>query len=267
MAVIDTDRMRIIDLEFPRTAGMPEFPTHKPAYAYTLYHRHDDKLGSGGVRSSAFGQLHGTEHAGTHIDALSHQAECMSFHGGVVVTSEIQTPTGFSALGAEHLPPIFADGVLLDVAALKGVRSLDPRYAVTANDLSNCCDRQSVTIKKGSVVLVNLGNGHHWSDEARYLDAPGMDRSATEWLIQKDVLAVGADNICWDLADSWDDQLNCNLPGHLLLLVRSGIFIMENLNLIELAASGHSRFLFAAVPLKLVGATGSPVRPLALVSQ
>ena len=94
-----------------------------------------------------------------------------------------------------------------------------------------------------------------------------MDRSATEWLIEKEVLAVGADNICWDLVDSWDTDLNCNLPGHLLLLVRSGIFIMENLNLIELAASGYSRFVFVALPLKLVGATGSPLPPLALVAK
>jgi Putative cyclase len=94
MAVIDTDRMRIIDLEFPRTAGMPEFPTHKPAFAFTLYHRHEDKLGSAGIRSSAFGQLHGTEHAGTHIDALSHQAECMTLHGGVAVNGDTETPPG-----------------------------------------------------------------------------------------------------------------------------------------------------------------------------
>jgi kynurenine formamidase len=267
MPTIDSDRMRTIDLEFPRTAGMPEFPTHKPGYAFTLYHRHDDKLGSGGVRSSAFGQLHGTEHAGTHIDALSHQAEGMTLHGGVAVRPEIQTATGFAALGADQLPLIFADGVLLDVARLKGVEFLEPRYAVTAQDLADCCERQGVTVEPGSVVLVNLGNGHHWGDEPRYLDSPGVARSASEWLIEKAVLAVGADNISWDLIESWDDELNCNLPGHLLLLVRSGIFIMENLNLTELAASGHSRFVFLAVPLKYVGATGSPIRPLAFVER
>jgi kynurenine formamidase len=258
--------MRIVDLEFPRTAGMPEFPTHKPAFAFTLYHRHEDKLGTGGIRSSAFGQLHGTEHAGTHIDALSHQAECMALHGGVPVDKDTQTPTGFTAHGAEDLPPIFADGVLLDVAGLKGVESLEEKYPVTAEDLKACCERQNVTIGKKSVVLVNLGNGHFWGDEARYLDAPGMDRSATEWLMEKDVHAVGADNICWDLVESWNEDLGCN-PGHLLLLVRSGIYIMENLNLIELAASGHSTFLFVTIPLKLVGATGSPIRPLALLPQ
>lgn len=265
MAVIDTSKMRMIDLEFPRTAGMPEFPTHKPAYAYTLFHRHEDKLGSGGVRSSAFGQLHGTEHAGTHIDALSHQAECMKLHGNLAVTPDIETPTGFTERGAEHIPPIFTDGVLLDVAGLKGVSSLDPGYGVTAHDLQACCDRQSVAIKKGTVVLINLGNGHHWNNEERYLNAPGVSEQAAEWLIEREVVAVGADNICFDLKDQWDAELNCNLPGHLLLLVRAGVFIIENLNLSELAASGHSEFVFVAIPLKLVGATGSPIRPIAFV--
>lgn len=132
----------------------------------------------------------------------------MSLHGGVSVTPEIETPTGFGAHGAEHLPPIFADGVLLDVAASKAVRSLEPEYAVTAKDLLECCDKQNITIEKGSVVLVNLGNSHYWGEEARYLNAPGMDRSSSEWLIKKEVLAVGADNICWDLAKGWNSELN-----------------------------------------------------------
>ena len=83
MSIIDTKNARVIDLEHPRTSGMPEFPTHRPGYAYTLYHRHEDFQNSG-VRSSAFGQLHGTEHAGTHIDAVCHQAENMKLHGGIV---------------------------------------------------------------------------------------------------------------------------------------------------------------------------------------
>ncbi|MEW5422502.1 cyclase family protein [Amorphus sp. 3PC139-8] len=265
MAVIDTSAMRIIDLEFPRTEGMPEFPTHKPGYAFTLYQRHEDTRGTSGIRSGAFGQLHGTEHAGTHIDALSHQAECLTLHGGLPVTPELQTPTGFTSLAAEDLQPIFADGILLDVAALKGVEVLEPYYPVTADDLAACCERQNVTIAENSVVLVYLGQGRYWHDEDRYLAAPGMDRSASEWLAERKVQAVGADNICWDVPGLWDDTLGCTLPGHIVLLVRAGILIIENLDLAELAASGHSQFLFVSVPLKLVGATGSPIRPLALV--
>ena len=50
----------------------------------------------------------------------------MRLHGDLAVTPDIETPTGFTERGAEHIPPIFTDGVLLDVAAMKGVQSLDP---------------------------------------------------------------------------------------------------------------------------------------------
>ena len=62
-----------------------------------------------------------------------------------------------------------------------------------------------------------------------------------------------------------DPELGCALAGHLILLARRGVCIFENLALEELAASGHHRFEFVCTPLKLVGATGSPVRPLAIV--
>jgi kynurenine formamidase len=51
----------------------------------------------------------------------------------------------------------------------------------------------------------------------------------------------------------------------LILLARRGVHIIENLKTDELAAAGAYRFTFVCTPLKLVGATGSPVRPLAVV--
>ena len=92
-----------------------------------------------------------------------------------------------------------------------------------------------------------------------------MTGTASQWAVDNRVLAVGADNIGWDLIGAWDDDLNCTMPGHVLLLVRAGIYIIENLDLRELAASGHSNFVFAALPLKLAGATASPIRPVAIV--
>ena len=79
------------------------------------------------------------------------------------------------------------------------------------------------------------------------------------------MLAVGADNMAWDVPGLVDPDLGCLLPGHVILLVRRGIHIVENLKTDELAASGMHRFTFVCTPLKLVGATGSPVRPLAVV--
>jgi kynurenine formamidase len=115
------------------------------------------------------------------------------------------------------------------------------------------------------VALVRLGNARFWDDEERYLAGPGMDGDAARWLAGRDVLAVGADNMAWDAPGFEDPELGYPLAGHLILLARHGIYIIENLALDGLAASGNHRFEFVCTPLKLVGATGSPVRPLAVV--
>ena len=75
---------------------------------------------------------------------------------------------------------------------------------------------------------------------------------------------MGSDNVAWDLPDHVDPATGTTLPGHVLLIVRRGIHIMENLFLEELAAQGLQEFLFIALPLKVEGGTGSPIRPVAL---
>ena len=136
---------------------------------------------------------------------------------------------------------------------------------MTEEDLRACCERQGVTVEPGSVALVHTGNTAYWYDPERHLAGPGMSSGASRWLAEKVVMAVGADNMAWDVPGLVDSELGCLLPGHLILLARRGVYIIENLALDELAASGHHRFDFFCAPLKLVGATGSPVRPVALV--
>ena len=186
--------------------------------------------------------------------------------GDVPVDGSVQSPRGFKRLGVEEIPPILAPGVLLDVASSKGVDELEPGYAVTEEDLENCCEEQGVNIGAGDVALVRTGNGRHWEDEERYLAGAGMAASASYWLADRQVLAVGADNMAWDVPGLRDPELGCIMPGHLILLARRGIYIIENLILEDLAASGHRRFDFICTPLKFVGATGSPVRPVAVIS-
>jgi kynurenine formamidase len=78
------------------------------------------------------------------------------------------------------------------------------------------------------------------------------------------VRAVGADNLAWDVMGPTDPELKVTLPGHILLLVRAGIPIIENLYLEELTAADVHEFVFVCLPLKMRGATGSPVRPIAI---
>jgi kynurenine formamidase len=258
---------RVYDLEQPRFAGMPIHPTHKPGYFYALHRRHRDTHHPErhGPRSSASGTLTMMEHTGTHIDALSHQAKDLTLFGGVK-TDTAETPTGFRQLGVETVPPLLCRGVLLDVAGFKGVDRLPPRAAISAEELSACADRQGVEVRPGDVLLVRTGYAAIWNDEARYLEAAGVAKSGTLWAAEKRVVAVGADNMAWDVPDERDPETGATLFAHLYLLPQKGVYIIENLNLEELARDRAWEFGFVGIPLKLNGATGSPLRPLALVS-
>ena len=260
-------QVRMFDLEQPRFQGMPVFAAHQPGYAYFLHRRHSDDYRPDelGVRSSASGVIVCMEHSGTHIDAICHQADAQMLYGGIPAADACHSK-GFTSHAIEEVPPMLAPGVLLDAAAERGVPSLDVGHLVTAADLESCCRRQGVEIQPGDVVLIRTGNALFWNDPERFLAGPGMDSSASEWLAAKGVLSVGADNMAWDVIGLRDPKFGCQLPGHLVLLAHHGIYIIENLQLEELAAAGHSRFTFICMPLKFTGATGSPVRPIAVVN-
>lgn len=262
-------RQRVFDLEQPRIEGMPIHPSHRPGYSYFLHRRHEDdyRPDETGPRSGAAGVIVCMEHSGTHIDALCHQSDDLTLYGDVKVSPQVQTSRGFKLRAVEEIPPIIAPGVLLDMAAHLGVDALAPGYAVTAAELQACCAGQGVTVEAGDVVLVRTGNAQSWGDTERYLAGPGMASSASSWLADRGVLAVGADNMAWDVIGLYDAELGCMLPGHLILLARRGVYIIENVQLEELAAARHYRFGFICTPLKFVGATGSPVRPVAVVSE
>jgi kynurenine formamidase len=257
---------RVYDLEQPRFAGMPIFPTHKPGYFYALHRRHRDqyKPKTDGPRTSAAGMLTMMEHSGTHIDALCHQACDLTMHDGVTADAT-ESPAGFSQLGVEKVPPLLGRGVLLDVAGHKGVARLPSRYEITADDLATCATSQRIEVRAGDVLLVRTGFAQLWHDEPAYLDAAGIAKSGSIWTGERGVCAVGADNMAWDLPGVRDPETGSTLFAHMHLLVKLGIYILENLTLEELAKDRCWEFAFVGVPLKFVGATGSPIRPLALV--
>jgi kynurenine formamidase len=125
-----------------------------------------------------------------------------------------------------------------------------------------------VDINEGDAVLFRTGwPVGRYQDEAAYVGwptgVPGPDETAARWLAERRVHLAGSDTIAFEwLAPGAGHN---TLPVHVILLVESGIHIIEVLDLEELARERVYEFLFVASPLKLVGATGSPVRPLALV--
>lgn len=257
---------RVYDLEQPRFFGMPIYPSHKPGYFYALHRRHRDAYQPDvhGPRTGAAGTLTMMEHTGTHIDALCHQACGMKMYGDLAVES-VETPAGFTKLGVETVPPLLARGVLLDVAGWKGEAPLPPRYSISAEEMQGCADHQKVQVQKGDVLLVRTGYATLWNHESDYLQAAGVAKSGTLWAAERGVVAVGADNMSWDVPDERDPETGATLFAHVYLLPKKGVYIMENLNLEELARDRQYSFAFVGIPLKFNGATGSPLRPLALV--
>jgi kynurenine formamidase len=256
----------VYDLEQPRFFGMPIFPAHKPGYFYLLHRRHRDGYQPElhGPRTGASGMLTMMEHSGTHIDALCHQA-CGGKLFGDIPAESVETTAGFTRLGIETVPPLVGRGVLLDVAGWKGQSPLPRKYSISADDLLACAAAQQVDVRQGDVLLVRTGYGALWKDEEEYLQAAGVAKSGSLWAADRGVRAVGADNMIWDVPGERDPETKSTLFGHLYLLPQKGIYIMENLYLEELARVRCHIFAFVGVPLKFQGATGSPLRPLALV--
>jgi kynurenine formamidase len=257
---------RIYDLEQPRFAGMPIHPAHKPGYFYALHRRHRDQYrpATDGPRSGAAGVLTMMEHTGTHIDALSHQACDMKLFGDIPADA-VETQAGFTKHGVETIPPLVGRGVLLDIAGHKKVDRLPPLYEISADDMRSCAESQKVEPRPGDVLLVRTGFAQLWHDEKAYLDAAGVAKSGTIWAADHGVRAVGADNMAWDVPGVRDPETGSTLFAHVYLLPKKGIYILENLALEELARDRRWEFAFIAVALKFNGATGSPLRPLALV--
>src|SRR3989440_7785982 len=153
---------RMYDLEQPRYFGARIFPSHAPGYFYTLHRRHEP--GATETRTSASGFMYTTEHSGTHIDALCHQAEDLHLYGGREIDASMQTPFGFTELGAETIAPLLTRGVLLDIARYRSVDRRGAGNPIQTDELEAAAQNQGVSVGEGDVVLLRTGNGAFWQD-------------------------------------------------------------------------------------------------------
>jgi kynurenine formamidase len=200
---------------------------------------------------------------GTQFDGFSHQTIGNSMYNCFKV-DEVATRTGFSKLGIEHVGALMTRGVLVDVAALKGVETLPDTYEITPADLQEALARQSLTLQPGDAVIVNTGWGRLWGkDNARYMRTnPGLGVAAAEWLARQDPMLVGMDTAPVNVTPSPDKALSN--PTHQIMLVINGIHLLENMRLDELSSARVNEFALILQPLKIQGATGSTVAPIAV---
>jgi kynurenine formamidase len=192
-----------------------------------------------------------TTQLGTHIDALSHlQIGDRGYNGWSV--SELAEPWGVTRLGAETIPQIVTRGWLVDVAPCD------------AGDVLTVDHVDALDVEPGDAVFFHTGWGAHWGDAERYLSGePGPGLELAEWLAERGVALTGCDTWSYGPVPAEDPARPFEVPQ--TLNVRHGVFVVENLDTAELAASGVRQFALVLTHPKLRGATGAWVSPIALV--
>lgn len=260
------DGIQVFDLAQPLATETPHSPNHPP-FRMSLMRRHGDMVREDG--SSAANELLVTGgHTGTHVDALAHVSYRGELYGGVSA-EEAQRGGRFESHGIDTMPPMVCRGVLFDVAGLHGTDVLPGGYGITEDDLSAAARKAGMEIRQGDAVLIHSGWSRNFDDADVFLGhdtgVPGPTEGAARWLADRGVRATGAETIAYEqIKPEVGHRL---LPVHRLLLVERGIHIIEVMNLAGLAAAGVREFLFVLAPLRIVGGTGSPARPLAVVQR
>lgn len=200
---------------------------------------------------------------GTQIDGLGHLGINHVYYNGTPV-SEFWRPEGLSRFGTHLLPPIVTRGVLLDIAALKGLDMLPGGTPIHVSDIEAAAKRQKVSLRRGDVVIFNTG----WQrlakdDPEKFLETePGLDVDSAEYLAKIGVVAVGSDTWALDVLPGTDPEVA--FPVHQILLAKNGIYILENIRTDELVADSAWEFLFVLGQPKFVGAVQMVINPVAI---
>jgi kynurenine formamidase len=261
------------DLSTEYFVGMPSFHSlGDPTYQYWLTHTphgtvvdNPNGLGEAMNKKVAYtgDAISLYTHMGTHIDALNHFGLDGKIWNGFTPEEHLGDK-GWKKTGAETIPPIVARGVLIDVATAKNVKALTNNYRVTAQDLRDALKVQNVTLQKGDVVLIRTGQMQHYNNKDHFLhNYPGISLDAVKWLVEnQQIMLLGADNLSFEAfpaerSDNW-------VPVHTYLLAEKGVMFIEQIFLEELAADKVYTFVFIGTSLKLRGASGAPMRPVAI---
>lgn len=202
-------------------------------------------------------------HTGTHIDSLAHFGLNGAIWNGFR-HDQHQGDLGWKKGGAHRLPPIVARGVLVDVPAFKGVPMLPPSYRILPADLRGALASQGVSLQPGDAVFIRTGRMQVIHDRARYMaDPPGIGLDSARWLVESQgAMLLGSDNLSLETfpvesKESW-------VPVHTYLEAEQGVAIMEVVDLEALSRDRVYEFAFIGAGLKLRGASGAPMRPIAI---
>lgn len=201
----------------------------------------------------------------SHVDALCHMFVKDRMYND-------RPPTDVTSAGARFntvmtmADGVVGRGVLLDIAALRGVDHLEPDQYVTIEDLTAAEEREGVTVGTGDILMISTGRENR-DDAVGFQGLAGVHAECLPWLRAREIAMLGSDGITDPMPGLGIP--NWPFPIHMIGIAGLGIHLVDNMALRELAAACATRtrweFLFTLSPLRVVGGTGSPVNPLAVL--
>ncbi|NUR03195.1 MAG: cyclase family protein [Streptomyces sp.] len=207
--------------------------------------------------------------AATHWDALPHVSHSGRLYNGRPAGT-VTAHGGAEFSGIDKARHVVSRGVLLDVARARGVDRLEGGHAVTPEDLDAAEEMAGTRVRAGDIVLVRTGQIQVCLAGDRHAygyPSPGLSIRTPEWFHARDVAAVANDTLTFEIFPP--EVENLWLPVHALDLVEMGMLQGQNWNLEELSTAcgevGRYTFLLSAMPEPFVGATGTPVAPVAIL--
>jgi kynurenine formamidase len=214
-----------------------------------------ERGGFGFADDSILVACHGT----THLDALAHVWRDGQMWNGFPASSV--TSRGAARCGIENAGPVVTRGLFLDFAA--SGPGLAPGEAISAARLADAVAAAGLAPEPGDALLLRTGWLRQWRDGTAGVDScPGLGLDCAGWLRDQGIALAGADNIAVEAFPSPDGAV---MPLHIAAIRDRGIYLLELLDLEELARRGVTEFLLVVAPLNIVGGVGSPVAPVAVV--
>jgi len=255
---------RVISLAQPLSPGTP-MPKHRAPMIH-LMGRDGGDYAAGGKRPGGFQFAEDTMivpmHFGTHIDALCHAWYDDALYNGFSGNT-IRSTTAATRCGIDKMGPIVTRGVLLDLVRVNGA-PLAPGTPIGKSEIRSALDAAGAELRAGDAVLLRTG----WlenvlgTSEVDFSAEPGIDVDAAEFLAEAGAAMIGADNFAVEVLPFASGKV---FPVHQRLIRDFGIPLLEGAMLKPLAETGATVFCLVAAPLPIVGGTGSPLTPIAIL--
>ncbi|MCL4334845.1 MAG: cyclase family protein [Candidatus Thermoplasmatota archaeon] len=215
------------------------------------------------VIGGALCRIETSDHMATHLDSLNHISFDGKFYNGID-SYENSTVYGSLKLGIESVPPIVTRGIVVDCT--DSGKIMEPGEPIAVERVEKFLDENELKVREGDAVFFHTGVSSFWNNPQKYNTyydrSPGIGMELAKWISDRGVSVTGSDTPATEVSPPEID--GTRLPVHQYLITKSGIRLIDNINTQEAASKKVYQFLFVCAPLRIRGATASPVVPLAI---